>query len=176
MNMKNAVPIPVKVPWTPEVWKKSRLIDIAANDLLVEFWADWERTLCASPRCRKYFNDLVASMLLPGTPLDRCRRNPQYSLALSIVMSQPMTADLVGALLDHLRECSLKQSGYFTSPLQWFEALTVACNFSEYAIENFSAKDQKELGNLIQRLRHTSLGALLLALNVHFGVATAERW
>ena len=101
---------------------------------------------------------------------------PRYSLALSIVMSQPMTADLVGALLDHLRECSLKQSGYFTSPLQWFEALTVACNFSEYAIKNFSAKDQKELGNLIQRLRHTSLGALLLALNVHFGVAAAERW
>ncbi len=69
--MKNAVQIPVKVPWTPELWKTSRLIGIAANGLLEEFWADWERTLCTSPRWREYFEDLLGTLKPPkGTDFD----------------------------------------------------------------------------------------------------------
>jgi hypothetical protein len=174
--MKNTVQIPVKVPWTPEVWKTTRVKDIAANDLLVEFLADWELSLHRSPHWRENFYDLLVSMLLPGTPLDRCRCNPLYPPALSFVMSRPMTAELVGALLEHLWKRSLRKSGYFASPLQWFEALTIACSFSEWAIKAFPAQDQKELGELIQTLRQASLGVLILALNVHFGAATAQRW
>jgi len=173
--MKNTAQIPVRIPWTPDAWKTMVVADIAGNDLFVNFWADWELTLCRSPRWHEYFEDVLVSMLLPGTPLDRCRRHPHYPQALSCVMSRPMTAELVGAMLSHLCECNCDESGYFTSPLQWFETLTVVCGFSEWAIKKFSANEQKELGDLIQVLRCTSLGALILALNAHFGVTTSQR-
>ncbi len=170
----STVQIPVKVPWTRESWKKLLVRNVARNDTFVKFLADWEAALHRTPRPFQYFKDVLASMLLPGVPLEKCRANPKYEPALRSMENLPMTPELVGTILDHLCRHSCEESDYFTSPLQWFEVLTVACGFLESAVRTFSSEDRRCLEERIIVLRCISIGALMLAVNSHFGIAAGE--
>lgn len=170
----STVQIPVKVPWTRQAWKKLLVTDVFADTVFIEFWADWEAALRHSSRFLQSLEDLLVSMILPGVPLDKCRDNPSYRSALNFMGNRPMTAESVEMMLGHLCLRSCEESDYFTSPLQWFEALTVACSFSESVIRTFSAEDRGSLGQVTEVLRCVSIGALILAVNAHFGLATGE--
>ena len=85
-----------------------------------------------------------------------------------------MTPELVGTILGHLCRHSCEESDYFTCPLRWFEVLTVVCGFSESAIMTFSSEDRRCLEENIVVLRCISIGALILAVNAHFGIAAGE--